>query len=523
MWEGGARVNRRQFIEWLERIEAELPVARWTVRGIRVWPMVRLSLNSGTFRAGSPQHGMGAPWHRRVWIVARGISAWGRAYLGDRAANRAPTEPADAVFLSYSIGRRPLVDGRHYDLRAAPFVELLAGLGARSLVWEMSPFGDYNTPRHTPSFLLQPHLVSLRAACELLPLGDDRVALDSYPEFLARVSEAGLTFSYADVMRLRRDVLFIRRLADTFARWLERARPRVGFVANSGLPDQAFCLACRERGIGSVELQHGLQGEFHPCYGSWFAVPPDGWETRARVFWSWDEGSAAAINQWALRTSGQHIAIVGGDPWREMWLDESSELVRRTRELIEARKRTAGGERHILVTLTSQGPVIPTTILNAIRASPPTWRYWFRLHPVDQAARWVKAARLLRQAGGDPGLMEFATEMPLHALLRHLDSVVTVNVSTIVAETVAHGLRSVVCAREALDFYPDEAATGMLVVADTSAEIVAALHRFLIQGRRPVRGSTSRARTVLRRLLEGDLIAESPAALQSGMRLASDG
>jgi len=516
-------VNRRQFIEWLKHIEGEFPVTRWTVRGIRVWPLVRLSLNSATFRAGSPQHGLGAPWHRRLWNVAGGMSAWGRAYWRDRAANRRPTDPADAVFLSYSTGRRPLVDGRRYDPRAGPFIELLTGLGARSLVWEMSPFGDYNTPRHTPSFLMQPHLVSLRAACQFLPPGDDRVALDSYPEFLARVGEAGLEFPHADVTRLRRDVLFLRRLADTFAGWLERSRPRVGFVANTALPDQAFCLACREHGITPVELQHGLQGDLHPSYGSWFAVPRDGWETRARVFWSWDQESAAAINRWALRSGGAHVAIVGGDPWREMWQDESSELVRTSRDLIEARKRATGGVRHILVTLSSQGDVIPAAILDAVRTSPPTWRYWFRLHQVDQAARWVEAVRLLGRVRGDPGLMGFATEMPLHALLRHLDCAVTVNVSTVVAEATAHGVPAVTCAREALDFYPDEAAAGMLVVADTPAEIVSALRRLLQQGRRPVNRSTSLAPAVLRRLLDGDLPAHSPAIFPPGMNYASDG
>jgi hypothetical protein len=508
---GDARVTRSEFIEWLERIEGELPVTRWTVRGIRVWPLVRLSLHSSAFRAGSPQYGLGAAWPRRVWNVASGLSAWARAYLRDHTANRRPTERADAVLLSYSTGRRPLVDGKRYDVRAGPFVELLKGLGARSLVWEMSPFGDYNTPRHTPSFLMQPHLVSLRAACQVLPLGNDRVELDSYDEFLARVGKAGLEFAHADVMRIRRDALFLRRLADRFAGWLERSRPRLGFVANTGLPEQAFCLACRELGITSVELQHGVQGDLHPSYGSWFAVPREGWETRARVFWSWDQQSAAAINRWALRAPGAHIAVIGGDPWREMWLNESSELARSSRDLIEERKRAAGGDRHILVTLSSQGDVVPAAVLDAVRSSPPAWRYWFRLHQVDQSARSAEAARLLGRFGGDLGLMEFATEMPLHALLRCLDCHLTVSLSTVVSEAAAHGLRSVACGREAADFFREEMSEGMLLVAETSADILAALQRLLVLGRRPVDPGPFRAPATLRRLLDGDLVPASPA------------
>jgi hypothetical protein len=432
--------------------------------------------------------------------------------LRDYAANRRPTEQADAVFLSYSTGRRPLLGGKRYDLRAGPFVELLTGLGARSLVWEMSPFGDYNIPRHMPSFLMQPRLVSLRAACQVLPLGDDEVRLDSYGEFLARVGEAGFKFAHADVTRIRRDALYLRRLADVFAGWLERSRPRLGFVANTGLAEQAFCLACREQGITSIELQHGVQGDLHPSYGSWFAVPREGWETRAQVFWSWDQQSAAAINRWAVLAPGRHVAVVGGDPWREMWLNEGSELTRSSHDLIEERKRASGGDHHILVTLSSQGDIVPAAVLEAVRSSPPSWRYWFRLHQVNQSARRAEAAALLGRIGGDPSLMEFATEMPLHALLRSLDCHLTVSLSTVVSEAAAHGLPSVACGREAADFFGEEMSTGMLVVAETSADILAALQSLLVLGRRPVEPRPFRAPATLQRLLSGAPAPASPAA-----------
>lgn len=507
---GDSGVTRSEFIEKLEHIEREFPVTRWTVRGLRVWPLVRLSLYSSTFHSGSPRHGLGAAWHQRVWNVAGGLSRWARAYSLDHGANRRPTEPSDAVFLTYSTGRRPLLAGKRYDVRAGPFIELLRGLGARSLIWEMSPFGDYNTPRYTPSFLLQPHLVSLRAACQLLPLGEDDVRLERYDEFVARVTEAGLRFAHADVGRIRRDVLFLRRLADRFRRWLGRSRPRLGFVANTGLPEQAFCLACRELGITSVELQHGVQGDLHPSYGSWFAVPEEGWGTRARIFWNWDEESAAAINRWALRAPDRHAAVVGGDPWREMWMNDDSDLVRRSFDLIENRKRAAGGDRHILVTLSSQGDVVPSAVLEAVRRSPPDWRYWFRLHQVDQSARRVEAARLLAPLGVDLGLMEFATEAPLHALLRRLDCHLTVSLSTVVAEAAAHGLPSVACGEEAAAFFRVELSAGLLAVASTPAEILAALHRFLGQGRRRLSPGASKASAVLQRLLDGNPVTAAP-------------
>jgi len=495
-------VTHAEFVEWIRGAEADFPVTSWKVRGIRVWPLIRLSLSSSTFRAGSPAHSLGAGWRRLGGNVGRGLAEWAKAYVRDGRANRRPWEPSDAVFLASSIGRH---------------VELLDRTGVRSLVWEMSPYGDYNVPRHTPSFLVQPHLIGLRAACQALPLGDDRVELECYDRFLERVRDAGLRFAHADVHRIRRDVLFLRRLADRFAGWLRRSRPRLGFVANTALPEQAFCLACRELGITSVEVQHGVQGDLHPSYGSWFAVPPDGWETRARVFWSWDEESAAAINWWAVSAPTHHVAINGGDPWREMGLQYGGESSRRTDQLIEERKRASGAERHILVTLSSQGEVVPAALLETVRSSPSAWCFWFRLHPVNQAARAREAKRILGPLGVDLGLLEFATEVPLHALLRQMDGHFSVGHSTVVTEAAAHGVPSIASGREAPDFYRAAAAAGMLLAATTASEILAALHRILAAGRRPVAAERPRAAAAMQRLLAGDLTAGPIApSLQSG-------
>ena len=508
-------MNHREFIEWIQGIETDFPVTSWTIRGIHVWPVVRLSLSSSTLRAGSPAHSLGAGWGRLGLNVGRGLAGWAKAYVSDRSANRRPAEPAEAVFLVGSIGRRPLVDGKRYDIRAGPYIELLSRLRARSLVWEMSPYGDYNVPRHTPSFFVQPHLIALRAACQVLPLGDDGVELKRYAGFLERVREAGLRFPHADVHRLRRDILFLRRLADQFAGWLRGARPRLGFVANTALPEQAFCLACRELGITSVEVQHGVQGDLHPSYGSWHALPPGGWQTRARVFWNWDEESAAAINRWAMLAPDRHVAIDGGDPWREQGIGGLGESNRRVERLIEERKLATGMERHILVTLTSQGDAVPAAVLEAVRSSPSTWCFWFRLHPVDQVARKEEARRLLAPLGVDLGLMEFATEAPLHALLGRMDAHFSVGHSTVVSEAATHGVPSVACSPQAAHYFRAEMAAGMLLMATTPAEIVEALQRILAMGKQPAVAERPRAAGTMQRLLAGDLPRADPPGDQA--------
>ena len=457
-------------------MEHEYPVTAWTVDGLHVWPLVRLSLYASNFHASTPSHSLAAGRWRLLGVVATGLRRWIRASLADRAHRQPATAPADAVFLSYSIGVQPMVEGRRYNPLAAPYAALLRRAGLRSVVWETSPFGEYNIPRYTPSALIQPTMIRERLLSQVLPLPSQSVELQGYDQFLREVLEAKLALPHADRMRLRRDVFYLRRQADVFAAWLRRVRPRLAFVADTGLREQALCLACRELGITSVEIQHGVQGAYHPSYGSWNAVPAAGYETRARVFWCWDQASADEVGQWTCRAPAAHVALLGGDPWREMWTQADDPLVRAIHREIEDRKRALGGARHVLVTLSSNGEVVPAPILEAICGAPPDWRFWIRLHPVDQAPRRREATRVLARHGLSIELMDHATTLPLHALLRHVDCHVSAGLSTVIKEAEEAGVGSVAIAADARDLFAAEVARGTLVVAESGEELLAAIH-----------------------------------------------
>jgi hypothetical protein len=198
-----------------------------------------------------------------------------------------------------------------------------------------------------------------------------------------------------------------------------------------------------------------------------------------------------------------------------MWTNGGGELARRVDERIHERMRLAGGDRHILVTLSSQGDVVPSEVVEAISASSADWRYWFRLHPVNQAERREAARRILDPLGVDPRLTEFATEAPLHALLGHMDCHLSVSLSTVITEAAAIGVPSVAIGREAPDFYRSELSTGMLAVATTGPELLEAIRGQLRRGRSAPAQDGPRSLETMRRLLQGELpLAElaSPCA-----------
>lgn len=494
-------MTKAEFIEWVNNLESTLSVSEWTVSGVPVWPFIRFELYASTFYPKVAETGVGGGWTRFITRL-RGLAAWVRASVRDRRSSVPGDQRAEAVFLAYSIGVQPLVAEKRYNPLLAPYVALLHREGRRALVWEMAPYGEYNVPRYTPSHYIQPWLGFLRVGCRLSgPRGRD-LSLDGWDEFVKRVAGAHLTSRYTDRDAIARDAYFVRRLADGFKRWLRRATPSLGFTADYGPYEQAFCLACRELGILSVDIQHGIQGDLHPTYGSWGAVPDEGYAVKPDVHWCWDEASAAAINRWAGRGSARHRAIVGGDAWREAWLDGANDLVRSFDEEIARRKQENPADVHVLVTLDSIGDILPPFVLEAFRRSPPTWCYWVRLHPVNQRVRRPVAVDLLRSGGFRAMDLDDVSQLPLHGLLRHMDVHLTISLSSVILEADAFGVPSIACDPEAAKLFSTQLSTGMLRLAQSPSEVTEAIRELAgLSSARQGPGNPGPA-AVLRSLLE---------------------
>ncbi len=493
-------MTRREFVCWLNDLEASLPVAEWRVGDVRVWPLIRLELYARTFNAIIAEAALTGSRLSQLRTVARTHGSWASARLRDWRRDQARVMAADAVFLGYSIGLQPLVGGRCYNPLVSPYADLLGAEGRSVLVWEMAPYGRYNIPRYTPSHLIQPYLLRQRFWSVVRPRRD-RAHLPGHDRFVDAIRREGFDSRYLNAAALQRDAGFIRALADDFRGWLNAVRPLICFNADYGLRDLAFLLACREARIPSVEIQHGAQGNSHPVYATWAAVPGDGYELRPWRYWCWDAESADAINAWATRAGDAPAAFVGGDAWREPWLIGDTDLVRASDAIVRSVRDTLGARQHVLITLDSLGEPIPPPLEAALAALPRDWAVWVRLHPANQDAQRPRALAAVRRLPQRAADVLWVSGLPLHAMLRHVDLHVTVSWSSVVREAAAFGVRSVACAEPAAELFSGEVARGDLIVAVSADAIARAMEAQVGRpavGRSPV---TVRAAAVMRQLV----------------------
>jgi hypothetical protein len=263
---------------------------------------------------------------------------------------------------------------------------------------------------------------ALAAAASVLPA--DLPDHDRVVQFLAQNDVPADCLSRVNLVRRARAIF---TTASAFERVLRIVNPRLAFVVTyyAGL-GAAFLVACRRRGILSIDLQHCPQDGAHKAYG-WSGVPDGGYATLPAVFWNWTEEDAAYIRGWAGKSAlPWHRSVHGGHTQLASFLDDSDAGTQAWDEKLKAVGAGRTYDREILVALQ---PIVGCrakweALAQQIEAAPPNWRWWIRRHPAagpyqDEEYRCLLALRLPNV------VIEEASSTPLPALLRHMSLVLS--------------------------------------------------------------------------------------------------
>ncbi len=482
-----------EIMDFINRVEQQFPVDEWKIDDIHAWPLIRQNLAWNNML---PKENFKVTERKSSFLKSLfdTLVSWALASFVDFRSTCKSVQPADIFFLSYTSAKQTDVLNKKYDIFCDPLISLLKQSHQKSLVWEYAQDNEYNIPRYTPSFFVQPRLFLNRLKYKILGLkkiNDFTISLKNYAEFLEFVKQNQVSnFRYLDINLLSQDIGYLRYLANFYKNYLLKINPSHAFTADNGFHELALNLACRELGITSVSIQHGVQGDLHSDYGRWENVPKDGFELLPRIFWCWDSESAVAINQWAKACSSAHVAIVGGNPWLEMWIKKEDRLVSVYDQKIKKLKIKTAHAKNILVTLQtpekiySKGEIIPKFVLEAIAGSPREWFWWIRLHPIGMKCR-KQINQLLRQYRIFNMDIDHATDLPLPALLRHMDVHVT-HSSSVVLDAQRFGVPSVVWSESGESLFLKLFLSGMTKSAYNSIQLIDSIqsqlaHRKTIQ------------------------------------------
>lgn len=447
----GQKLQGREFIAFLNRLEAAIGPQTCAYPDFNYWPVLRFAINykrkmGRTFvdRDLKHSHSLGAlglvfgnPGHHLR--KAFGLSGSG----GYPAGHFQDLDPVDVLFVNRKTQYTRAWDG----YVANPLTD-----GVRKLVEpdcsscatyvDASPLGAGES--YFVDTRLLPAVLKTRPIRLVSPRDGREMALRT--EIICKVSEVndliateapGLEINAFDVLQR---IEVTSQYVDYWSRVLDRIQPRTIFLSSfSGA--HYICAAAARRGIQVVDVQHGGMNPYHPVAANWAEVPPDGYELLPDIFWCWTERSAAYIR---FSEGSRHKAVVGGNPKTAvegLYFDDEAET-----SPVDPSDHV---KPRILVALQYGAEDLMMPHLKEVFfETRDTYDWRFRLHPMGWS-RKDEAVDVLRI---DPARLEADSLQPLHRQLPTVDLLLT-NASTIVFEALEYGVPPAICSDMGASLY----------------------------------------------------------------------
>jgi len=435
----------RRYLQLVDQIEQQFPVAQWMAGDLQLWPLARMDLYLDLYRS---HVGIAALPSRSLRL--RALERYATPLLNLWRSRRdlkhwvARPKPARAIFLGDGVSL-DCIDGAWRDRYGEP---LMAALQQRGHDTFLMQSGDLSRlPWYRPTYAA--NNVAARAARRqaAIAVAPDLPGFESVRHYLQQHGIAAPALERHALVRRAQRVLATAR---EFERILRVVQPTLAFVvtyyADLG---PAFLLACRRLCVLSVDLQHCPQEGAHKAYG-WSAVPPTGYAALPAVFWNWTRADAGYIQQWAGKLDQPwHRSLYGGHVQLRPFLNDDDPGT----AAADASFALIGGgarfEREILLTLQpvsgyrSQWDALAAQI----EASPRQWRWWIRRHPASRPYQDQEYPRLVSLRLPNV-VVDAASSLPLPALLRHA-SVLVSRFSGAAAEAADFGVPALFLSEEA--------------------------------------------------------------------------
>ncbi|MBL4933544.1 tetratricopeptide repeat protein [Clostridium paridis] len=426
----------KELMKIIKDIEAHYPVEEWVMGDVHIWSLIRNTLY-GIAVDNANKRNTDSTDKKEDYIhqiKVKKDSSW-------------LEKKVDAVFLSRA-GFRSEVDGVWYSRFCDPIADELENMGLKTLSLDYLMLDNiYRYPEYRPAVHIQQHL-NYVVAKEDQDINLE-YRLEGFNAFLYKLNrlreKTKLNIFDFSIKSIAIDYIRIRRMADYFKAIFYRVKPKLGFVSVfQNYIGYAFCLACKECGVTSVDISHGPGGE-NSIYLEWNKLPKWGYELLPNYFWSFDNVEASAIKKWTQNKPEIYGAVDGGDPWIEMCLKDDKRLLENINKYVEEKLGCILNKPNcvnILFAHTSPG-VIPNRILDTIERSPSNWNWFIRFHPMTPNSDKNRDIRLLGSLKNSNLEYKYSTELPLLGLLNFMDMNINLGSST-TYEAMSFGVPSII-------------------------------------------------------------------------------
>ncbi|MBN2156584.1 MAG: hypothetical protein JW776_11120 [Candidatus Lokiarchaeota archaeon] len=475
-------------------IEENIPVNKWEFLGIKIWPLVRLTISTDLGGEINTQRVQASGFLDQIKELCKKISYSFKVVFSkflDYKMNRIEKN-SSVLLLGRSSSRNTLWKGKWLDPNLDSMRYYLKKMGKKSIHLEFDFLGLTRIPRYSPSLFIHNiiQFSKIKAYMQNLLHKTQKLNIPKYPEFIQILKSHNINLSIMDKNKIRYYVYLLRIRANYFKWFIKKHHSELGMCTGYYIPEHlAFILACFESSIPSVDIQHGLQGEFLSAYSEW---KHEYRQLLPTSFWVWTEFEKDYIQNWAHETSP--FPYLGGNLWLDFCSNAENGEIRKFLKEIRHIK-TNEYNSHILLSLQPNNTL--DYFFNIIKQSPKTWFWWIRLHPrmleqIDELIQLLEQNNILNYSVTE------ASQFPLPLILKNVDVHITYN-STVVIDADQFNLKSIVLDENGSDYFPQQFQKGVAYYERSTPDIVNRLD-FLLKSTQDVKITSTKDTAPVSRL-----------------------
>jgi hypothetical protein len=269
-----------------------------------------------------------------------------------------------------------------------------------------------------------------------------------------------------------REARLLRSWQFFFKDVLSVTRPKTVFlVCYYHLIAMSLIRECKEKGITSVDIQHGARGSYQAYYTHWTKIPNNGYELIPDFFWCWGQISKNNIERTCTSNCVSHQAIVGGNLRLAKFLNGNC-ISKNINPYCEKLKKA---DKLILIAMSDPSIFLPKFVLKAMRASSVAWRWLIRLHPYHcNSEEKDRLSTIIQEYGIYNYEIDFPNDSHLYELLRICDHHITFSSSTCY-EALKFGVPTTFIDPSSFHAFGEDINNNIFMFADTSEALIASI------------------------------------------------
>jgi UDP-N-acetylglucosamine 2-epimerase len=455
-------MESKEITKVLNELEDRFPVDTWRVSELDIWPYLRFKIGSRLFHANSKK----PVKSKTPFLKEYFLNFFKYLYVNLFSFLKTNKGNADFLFVENGVHVSSFKNS-YYFTRTDPIrdnletenFKCLTLVGGYKISYPLYNIGIYFQYDLDLQYFLEKIAGLFKKPKPL------KYQLTSYDEFLLFLRGNDLFQDELELDNLLDQIQRIEKISKYFEKILHNSKPKalliLCYYSTYGF---GLISACKKLKIPVIDIQHGIQGDYHYAYGSFTKVPKTGFNLHPDIFYVWSEQEKKSISKWA---TGDTKVFIGGNNFLELWKDDSRDIVRDSVKKLNKDYSLKQYSKVILYTVHPQYGY-DKEIFKAIRNSPKNWFWFVRLHPkktdmLDYTKKRIGEVRCRYE-------IEDIHLLPLYALLKVSDIHITTKSSTVI-EASSLGVKSVVTSTRYRDLFKRELDEGMVVFKSEKEDI----------------------------------------------------